>query len=467
MTLAAIARRFLGLAVVMAVVLSVGALPATANPGGTGLVVSQVYGGGGNSGGVYANDFIEIFNPTASPISLTDLTVQYASATGTGNFGGTASQITPLSGTLAAGAYLLVQGAAGTSSPPPPALPTPDITDGTPIDLSGTNGKVALVNSTTSLGCNGNTATTPCSAAQTALIIDLVGYGSATFFEGAAAPVLSNATAAFRGNGGCTDTDTNSTDFTAAAPTPRNSASPTHTCAGPTSPSGTGAANPASTLAGGSTLLTVAVTPGTNPTSTGIAVSCDLSAIGGSATQSFLDGGVGGDVTAGDSTFSFSATVDGTTTPGSKSMPCSVSDAQARSGSATVPLAVEGPLKPIHDIQGAAHVSPFAGQIVVDERHRDGAARPTASGCRTRRPDANDATSEGIFVFTSTAPTVAVGDSVHVNGAVQEFRPGGVSSANLTTTELGSPTDLRRLDRQPTPAADRSSASAAASRRAR
>ena len=125
MTLAAIARRFLGLAVVMAVVLSVGALPATANPGGTGLVVSQVYGGGGNSGGVYANDFIQIFNPTASPISFTDLTVQYASATGTGNFGGTASEITPLSGTLAAGPSLLVQGAAGTFSPPPPALPTP------------------------------------------------------------------------------------------------------------------------------------------------------------------------------------------------------------------------------------------------------------------------------------------------------------------------------------------------------
>ena len=54
--------------------------------------------------------------------------------------------------------------------------------------------------------------------------------------------------------------------------------------------------------------------------------------------------------------------------------------------------------------------------------------------------DADDATSEGIFVFTTTA-SAAVGDAVHVNGRVQEFRPGGAANANLTTTELsGSPT---------------------------
>ena len=51
-------------------------------------------------------------------------------------------------------------------------------------------------------------------------------------------------------------------------------------------------------------------------------------------------------------------------------------------------------------------------------------------------PDADPATSEGIFVFTSTAPTVAAGAAVTVSGLVTEFRPGGASSANLTTTEL-------------------------------
>src|SRR6185312_8890044 len=54
-------------------------------------------------------------------------------------------------------------------------------------------------------------------------------------------------------------------------------------------------------------------------------------------------------------------------------------------------------------------------------------------------PDASDATSEGIFVFTSSTPLVSVGDAVHVNARVQEFRPGGATSANLTTTELASP----------------------------
>ena len=97
--------------------------------------------------------------------------------------------------------------------------------------MSGTAGKVALVNSATALACNGGS--TACSDAQRALIADLVGFGTANFFEGAAAaPALTNTTAAFRASGGCTDTDVNSSDFTAAAPAPRNAASPTNACAG-------------------------------------------------------------------------------------------------------------------------------------------------------------------------------------------------------------------------------------------
>ncbi len=73
------------------------------------------------------------------------------------------------------------------------------------------------------MGCNG--FSTPCTPAQLALIIDLVGYGSANFFEGsAAAPTLSNTTAALRDGGGCTETDNNAADFTAGTPTPRNTA---------------------------------------------------------------------------------------------------------------------------------------------------------------------------------------------------------------------------------------------------
>jgi hypothetical protein len=97
------------------------------------------------------------------------------------------------------------------------------------------------------------------------------------------------------------------------------------------------------------------------------------------------------------------------------------------------------PPVPIHDIQGPTHISPFAGQ------------RPRVLGVVTARstngfwmqdptPDADPATSEGIFVFTGSAPAVAVGDAVRVQGTVQEFRPGGATTGNLTTTELsGSP----------------------------
>ena len=60
------------------------------------LVISQVYGGGGGTGAPLQNDFIEIFNRGTAPVSLAGRSLQYASATGTGNFGGTATQITVL-----------------------------------------------------------------------------------------------------------------------------------------------------------------------------------------------------------------------------------------------------------------------------------------------------------------------------------------------------------------------------------
>ncbi len=128
-------------------------------------------------------------------------------------------------------------------------------------------------------------------------IIDFVGYGTgsggASCFEGtAAAPTLTNTTADFRRNNGLQDTDSNTADFITGAPNPRN------TPVGTTNPSGAGAANPASIVQGGTTLLTVLVTPGANPTSTGIVVTGDLSSIGGSATEPFFDDGTNGDVTA-------------------------------------------------------------------------------------------------------------------------------------------------------------------------
>ncbi len=303
-------------------------IPPTFAQGSPDLVISQVYGGGGNSGATLTNDYVEIFNRGAAPVSLGGKSVQYASATGTGNFGSSASQLTVLPVvTLSPGQYFLVQEAGGTTGSP---LPAADAV-GT-INMSATAGKVALVNSTASLGCNGSS--TPCSGSQLALIIDLVGFGGANFSEGTPAPVISATLAALRAGSGCTDTDNNGSDFTAQLPAPRNTSTPTHSCdtSLPTSPTASGVANPSSVLAGNSTLLTVTVTPGTNPASTGISVSANLTAIGGSSSQTFAN--------AGGNTFTFTATVNPGTPAGPVTLPVTVTDAESRSGTASIALTI-------------------------------------------------------------------------------------------------------------------------------
>ncbi len=194
-----------------------------------GLVISQVYGGGGNGGAPYTHDFVELFNRGTTTVSLDGWSIQYASATGTGNFGANPAQITELEGSLAPGHYLLIQEASNANVGAP--LPTPDVIDDTPIAMAAGAGKVALVSTTTPLGCNGGS--TPCSPEQLAQIVDLVGYGTANFFEGSGgAPTLSATLAAFRSGGGCTETDDNAADFTSGAPAPRNSAAAANLCGG-------------------------------------------------------------------------------------------------------------------------------------------------------------------------------------------------------------------------------------------
>src|SRR5262249_6143539 len=107
-----------------------------------------------------------------------------------------------------------------------------------------------------------------------------------------------------------------------------------------TSPAGAGAASPASVAAGGSTRLTVTVTPGTNPTSVGTRGSGHLSSIGGSAAQQFFDDGTHGDVTAGDNVFSFQATVTPATTAGAKLLPVGITDNQTRTGCGSISVTV-------------------------------------------------------------------------------------------------------------------------------
>ncbi|HKQ08912.1 MAG TPA: C25 family cysteine peptidase [Blastocatellia bacterium] len=211
---------------------------------------------------------------------------------------------------------------------------------------------------------------------------------------------------------------------------------------GSTNPAGVGAASPSSVVRGNTTLLTVTVTPGSGPASTGLAVTADLTSIGGSATQAFLDDGMNGDASAGDNIFSYNASVPVGTSVGMKSLPFTVSDAQMRTGTGSISLTVTAPGGSIriHDIQGAGHTSPLVGTAVSGVPGIVTALVSNGFYLQDPTPDADDATSEGIFVFTSSAPTVSVGHSVTVSGNVQEFRPGGASSTSLTITEIASPT---------------------------
>ncbi len=286
-----------------------------AGTGNAQVVISQVYGGGGNTGATYRNDFIELFNRGATAVDLTGWSVQYASVTGNFN-----AKTDLTSFVLQPGQYYLIQqaqGAGGTLD-----LPTPDAT-GT-IAMGASSGKVALVSSTTLIGAN-------CTDAS---VVDLIGYASnASCFEGTGpAPAPSNTTALFRLNGGCQDTNDNSADFIAQAPSPRNSASTFGNCGG-TPPTGSASANPFVVCNTENVTITVSVTPGSMPASTGITVTGNLGPIGGSNSQSFTN--IGGNM------FEWTQTVGAGISAGLKSMTITVSDAQSRTTTTPVDVLVE------------------------------------------------------------------------------------------------------------------------------
>lgn len=109
----------------------------------------------------------------------------------------------------------------------------------------------------------------------------------------------------------------------------------------------------------------------------------------------------------------------------------------------------------IHAVQGAAHLSPLAGQTVAVEGIVTTLRLFSGQGfyLQGESPDGDAATSEGVFVFTGSTPSVSPGDELRVSGTVSEFRPGGSSSTNLTTTELTSPTVTVLSSGNPLPAA--------------
>jgi len=96
-------------------------------------------------------------------------------------------------------------------------------------------------------------------------------------------------------------------------------------------------------------------------------------------------------------------------------------------------------ITPIYEIQGAALTSPLAGQSVATTGI---VTAVDSNGFYLQNPtgDSETATSDGIFVFTNSNPSVSVGDSLAVEGNVSEFTPGGADTGNLSITQITSPT---------------------------
>jgi hypothetical protein len=166
--------------------------------------ISQVYGGGGNSGAYYRYDYVELFNNSGAPVNIGGWTLMYTSATGA-SFGGTANFYVaiPAGATIPSCGYYLIQLASGANTAAANLPVAPDVI-GT-IAASATAGKFGLLGSTATTGT--------CATAW----VDLVGYGpTASCFEGSAATaILTNTAAAVRGGAGMNDTDQNGADFAA------------------------------------------------------------------------------------------------------------------------------------------------------------------------------------------------------------------------------------------------------------
>ncbi|MES2521620.1 MAG: ExeM/NucH family extracellular endonuclease [Gemmatimonadota bacterium] len=404
------------------------------------LVISQVYGGGGGTTSVLLNDFVELFNAGAVNVSLSGMSLQYASASGTGLFGSSSTQLVTLPAvTLVPGQYFLVSLAAGNTIGAP--LPTPNAS-GT-IAMAAAAGKVALVNAVAPLGCNGGS--TACSAAQLANIVDLVGYGAANFFEGTApAPAPSALTAVRRISGGCTDTNNNASDWAVAAPpTPRNMATPLAPCA----------ALPA--------VLTV------SPLKDAVDVALDANiAVTFDRAVTVADGWYGvactvsgahpAAVTGGPSSFTLDPATNfaygdncTVTVTGSK-----VADA----ANATATMAANytwsfttylsdpclATFTPAYTIQGSGLATPLASVTVSTQGVVVGDYEGPAPALRgfylqDATGDGNAETSDALFVFNGNNDNVSVGDIVRVTGTAAEFQEQTqVSATSVVSCGTGS-----------------------------
>lgn len=182
---------------------------------GDNVVISQIYGAGGNANAVFSADYVELHNRSMYAVTLAGWALQYASSAGSSWNNGVGVLPTL---TIQPGAYVLVQ--MGNDGANGETLPSGAVTLSRTIDLAAASGKVALTRDAVALS-----GTCPKSSA----IVDFVGYGSANCSMGSApAPQLSATLAAVREgdgvNNACVQTQVNGDDFAAQMPQPHTGA---------------------------------------------------------------------------------------------------------------------------------------------------------------------------------------------------------------------------------------------------
>jgi predicted extracellular nuclease len=394
------------------------------------VVISQVYGGGGNgtagaaSAATYKNDYVELFNPTGAAVSLAGWSLQYGSATSTANWSGNFA----LSGSIGPGKYLLVrlasQAAVGDD------VPNPDLST-TSINIATGAGKIALVKSTTI-----RTGAQP----QTTDLVDFVGYGTANGAETSTAPGPSNnQTAMWRADGGCTDTDNNRNDFSIAAPAPRNSSSPALSCGTPANQpivascpaisvqQGVGGSGPLSATDGDNIVTGASITSGAVAGITLGAFTASSSA--GQPGSASLN--VASNVAAGNYAVGITFTNDGNQT-----------------GSCTANVTVQGAAsgaRTIMQIQGSGATSPYANTVQTTEGVITYKFAGNGFFIQDPNGDNDSSTSDGIYVFGGVT-SAAVGDLVRVTGTVFEYKPAGQP---FSYTEIKDATAVTRIGAGP------------------
>ncbi|GAA3254296.1 ExeM/NucH family extracellular endonuclease [Dactylosporangium siamense] len=375
--------------------------PAAANPAGTGLVISEAYVNGGSSGASFLNKFVELYNPTSSPVNLTGNTLQYRAPTSTVVPSG--AQVFTLTGTVAAHGHFLIMlpGNNATTNPGAP-LPTPDLFTGSSVNPGAGGGTLYIAASATGV------------LPTDASVIDRIGWGTSNAPEGTAAAGNSLVLSYQRDAAGA-DTDSNAADFHTATPVPQNAASD-----------------------GGPTTVTV-TNPGPQNATTGTAIApLALAASGGAAPYTWTAAGLPAGLS-----IATDGVVSGTpTAAGTSSVTVTATESGGASGSATFTFTVTTTttVVPVAEIQGTnTDTSPLVGQTVTTEGvvtavYATGGfngffLQTGGSGGST---DATPGASDAIFVFGSVAAgQVSTGDSVRVTGNVVEFQG---------TTELSAPT---------------------------